>query len=365
MRIGTNIAAYMAESQLSGVENKLSKSLNRLSSGYKINNSKDDPAGMAVAQKLRVQVKELDRAGMNAQNGISVVDTAEGVMSEVESILQRMRELAVQGASDTYTDEDRKNIMSEISQLRDEIDRISKDTQYNNRNLLDGTFDRKSYAYDANGRMTGGVSVLYASGKVPVGEYTLKINGGKIDATDATIQAAFGTDAIAVADGNKVTIKKNNGFELDIALNDSTMSDQTVKISVTDLGGLPIQVGNNEGQIINVIIPKMSSANLHVDDVDYTTAEGCSMAISKLDTAISYVSRARGNLGAYQNRLDSTSLSISGTNENLTRALSTLADTDMAYEMSEYTSKNVLQQAGISMLTQANQMPEKILQLLQ
>lgn len=365
MRIGTNIAAYMAEGQLANVENRLSASLKRLSSGYKINTSKDDPAGMAITQKLRVQIKELDRAGMNSLDGVSAVDTAESALSEVEAMLQRMRELAVQGASDSYTDEDRQNIKSEISQLQQEINRVSEDTQFNNQNLLDGNFERKSYTYDANDRLTSGVSTLYVSDEVLAGDYTFNISGGKITMDDTQLQSLFGDDAITTVDGNKLTITNSKGYEMSVALNDSTMSDQEIKVTVTDLGGMPIQVGNNEGQDINIIIPRVDTATMHIDDVDYSTTEGCSAAITKMDTAISYVSRVRGRLGAYTNRLESTSASIEGKNESLTSALSRIADTNMAAEMTEYTSQNVLQQAGISMLTQANQMPEKILQLLQ
>ena len=365
MRIGTNITAYMAAAQLEKVEKSLSRSMERLSSGYKINVSKDDPAGMAMSQKLRTQIKELKRSGMNASDGISVIETAESALSEVTEMLQRMRELSVQGASDSSTDEDRKNIMSEITELQKEIDRISTDTQFNNQNLLDGTFERCTYAFDENERLTTDVSVLYASEDVPAGKYELTISGGKIEVDETQIKDVFGENAIATVDGNKVDITGDNGFEISFALNNENMTDQKVTIELAEFGSMPVQIGNNEGQSVEVIIPRVSTDVLHIDDLDCTTAKGCGKAITKLDKAISLASKIRSNLGAYQNRLDTAAQSIDVVTDSLTKALSTISDTNMAEEMTEYTSQNVLQQAGISMLTQANHMPQKILQLLQ
>lgn len=365
MRIGTNITAYMAGAQLAKVERNLSSSMERLSSGYKINVSKDDPAGMAMTQKLRTQIKELKRSGMNAADGVSVLEVTESALSEVTSMLQRMRELSVQGASDSSTDEDRKNIMSEITELQKEIDRVSKDTQFNNQTLLDGTFDRRTYALDENNKITKDVSVLYVSENVSAATYELTISGGKIDVDEAQIRDIFGENAIATVDGNKVDITGDNGFEISFALNNPDMSDQKVTIELWDIGTMPIQVGNNEGQSVNIIIPRVSTDVLHIDDLDCTTQKGSANAITKLDKAISIASKIRSSLGAYKNRLDTAGLTISSTTDSLTTALSTISDTNMAEEMTEYTSQTVLQQAGISMLSQANQMPERVLQLLQ
>lgn len=365
MRIGTNISAYMAGAQLSKVEVNVSRSMERMSSGYKILTSKDDPAGMAMSQKLKIQINELKRSSMNASDGISVISSAESALTEVESMLQRMRELAVQGASDTSTDEDRKNLASEVAQLQEEIDRISTDTQFNNTNILDGSFGRCTYAFDANSRMTTDVSVLYVSNSVEAGEYELNIVDGMIDVDETQIQAVFGRNAVATVDGNKVDIMGDDGFHLSFAVNDENIADQSITIEIADIGGMPIQVGNNEGQDINIIIPRVSTDVLHVDDLELETADGCGKAITKLDTAISLASKIRSNLGAYQNRLDSSVTSTDSYTDSLTSALTTISSVDVAQEMTEYTSQTVLQQAGISMLSQANQMPEKILQLLQ
>lgn len=365
MRIGTNIAAYIAGGQLSGVEKKLSSSMNRLSSGYKINTSKDDPAGMAMTQKLRTQIRALKRSSMNGSDGISVTQTAESAVSEIEAMLQRMRELAVQGSDDSYTDEDRKNIQSEVSQLTQEINRISTDTQFNNTNLLDGTFQRRTYAYDDNERLTTDIAVTTLSDNVPAGTYKLTVTGGEIDLSDDKIQEQFGSNAIAQRDGNKVKITSSDGFEMTFAVKSEDITDQDFTFDVEDIGTMPIQIGGNEGQQINIIIPCVNAESLAIDDIDMTTTTSCGKAISKLDKAISYASKVRSSLGAYQNRLESATGTLDNTGENLTSALARISDTDMAEEMTNYTTYNVLQQAGVSMLSQANQLPEKVLQLLQ
>lgn len=365
MRIGTNISAYMAGAELSKTEIRTSISMAKLSSGYKITSSKDDPAGMAMSQKLRIQISELRRSGMNASDGISVIESAESAIAEVESMLQRMRELAVQGASDTSTDEDRKNIASEVDQLQKEIDRVSTDTQFNNQNILDGNFGRCTYTFDENGRLTTDVGVLYVSENVPAGTYELDIADGKIKIDETKMQDVFGQNAIATVDGNKVDITGDDGFEISFSVNNAAIADKTVKIEIADMGAMPIQVGNNEGQQIDILIPRIATDVLHIDDADFTTADGCGKAITKLDKAVSLVSKIRSSLGAYQNRLDSTTNSLDSYTDSLTSAMSSISSVDIAEEMTEYTSQSVLQQAGISILSQANEMPERVLQLLQ
>ena len=189
MRIGTNMSAITACGSLSKSEAKLSKSLGRLSSGYKINTSKDDSAGMAISEKMRTQIKGLDRASSNASDGISVSQTAEGALNEIHAMLQRMRELAVQGASDTYSDEDRRNIQEEISALQKEIGRISNDTEYNTMYLLDGTLSRRSYA-DIDG-----VSMFSVTQNVLSGEYVFSVTAAAEQAEIALNSFTAATEA--------------------------------------------------------------------------------------------------------------------------------------------------------------------------
>lgn len=519
MRINHNISALKANNQLAKTNNLLDSSLEKLSSGYRINSAADDSAGLAISEKMRTQISGLDQASRNASDGISVIQTAEGALVEVESMLQRMRELAVQSANGTYTTDDRIAIQSEIDQLNEEITRISKNTEFNTMTLLDGNIDRKSYSSNNN------VDLVALSDTVDVGQYdvtitqdarqavivgdntaftagtpitaaqagTVNINGEEVTvsegdtiddvfekirdacdnvdinvfASDAAAPAAGGTadmagylpqpltpndhlvfvsrnygsnqsieiycdnqnlcdvlgltisgatttgyDAKATisttapsqfnetatisSDGNKITVSDRNDFKVvievqpgtrktafDDAIIDSAAGavtpitpssidtantptdDIDVTISVLDAGPMDLQIGANNGQTMAVRIPEVTPATLGIDKINIGTADGAQEAISLLDFAIDTVSAIRSKLGAYQNRLEHSISNLDTTSENMTESLSRIADVDMADEMANYTQKNVLAQAGTSMLSQANQRPQTILSLLQ
>lgn len=372
MRLGTNMSAIIASRYLSNSESQLQKSLEKLSSGYKLNSSKDDSAGMAISEKMRTQIKNLDRASLNASDGISVIQTAEGAMSEIQSMLQRMNELAVQGASDSYTDEDRKNISNEINALKEEIDRIAGETEFNNTKLLNGEVQRRTYPTVANGagdkNLTDAVSATYFTNDVPSGEYGIILNGDGTAsfATDASgNRIGFSDTALLESADNKVRITDVNGFEMEFTINEDASYTGEVVVELWDLGVMPIQVGTNAGQTIDITIAEISTSSLNLDRLDFSTAEGCDKAITIIGNAVSRVSRIRSELGAYSNRLECSVSSLDSTQENMTTALSRIIDVDMAQEMTEFTQYNVLQQAGISMVSHANQLPEKVLQLLQ
>ncbi|NLZ81214.1 MAG: hypothetical protein GX913_05370, partial [Clostridiales bacterium] len=210
MRINTNISAIIANNQLQSTEGKLSKSLERLSSGLRINRSADDSAGMAIASKMRTQIRGLDQSSRNASDGISIVQTAEGALNEVGSMLQRMRELSVQGASGTYTDEDRDAIQMEVDALRDEIERIAKDTEFNKKPLLDGTLDRRSYSNNVD------VDITKVSDTVKAGTYAINVTtvakqavlpGGTMNNTNTLGETVTGTVSI---NGYSVEIKEGD-----------------------------------------------------------------------------------------------------------------------------------------------------------
>ena len=212
MRIGTNMSAIISNGYLSKSEKSLQKSLERLSSGYKINSAKDDGAGKAISEKMKPQIKTLNRASMNASDGISVTQAAEGAMAEIQSMLQRMNELAVQGANDSFTDEDRNNINSEIQSLKKEIDRISSDTDFNNTKLLNGEVQRRSYATvknaDGEKNLTSGIKATYYDSTVLAGEYGLTINGdGSADflTDDDGNRIGFSDTAVITSENNKET----------------------------------------------------------------------------------------------------------------------------------------------------------------
>lgn len=547
MRINHNISALKANNQLARTNKLLDSSLERLSSGYRINSAADDSAGLAISEKMRTQISGLDQASRNASDGISVIQTAEGALVEVESMLQRMRELAVQSANGIYTTEDRIAIQAEIDQLNDEITRISETTEFNTMTLLDGNIDRKSYASDNR------VSLVSLSDTVEIGDYQIKItqdarqaviignatdfsadlsvttdpqlstaartisefeagsiniNGESVEVNkgdtidevfqklrdacdnvdvnvfaidpseiktfnpDGTVDtgtqpsttdnmdmagytsksleggdalvfvtrdfgskeklniycdnpnlckilglttdteaSALGYDAKAEvlkpADvtsgetlfentatvsvlGNRITVSDRNDFKMVFEVKPGTVATQFVDtritvsdgepdpgsipsagseaeitVSVLDAGPMDLQIGANEGQTMSVRIPKVTPETLGIDMINIGTADGAQEAIGLLDTAINTVSAIRSKLGAYQNRLEHSISNLDVTQENMTESLSRIEDVDMAEEMAEYTQKNVLAQAGTSMLAQANMRPQTILSLLQ
>lgn len=476
MRINHNISALKANNQLGRTNKGLDKSLEKLSSGYRINRAADDAAGMAISQKMKTQIAGLEQASRNAADGISIIQTAEGALTEVNSMLQRMRELSVQAANGTNTTDDRKSIQSEIQQLNEEIQRISDTTEFNTKTLLNGNIDKKSYTDSADAKLvslsdavssgvykieintkplqasetgtdideakfpaaggstvSGKININGVEVEVKTGEsfdavfekireagdianvnvYTVDASGNPCDisATGAklafeskgygsdqkvsvycdntALKTALGLDvptnkagvdaeitlgtgsgftntATVTSTGNMVKVTDANGFEMvfDIADN-NTATGNTVTITVLDAGPMQLQIGANENQTMDVRIPKVNPVTLGIDLVNICTEEGAQAAITSFDNANNQVSAIRAKLGAYQNRLEHSISNLDTTAENMTEALSRIEDVDMAKEMATYTQKNVLAQAGTSMLAQANQRPQTILTLLQ
>ena len=269
MVVQHNLSAMNTNRQMGTITSSLQKSTEKLSSGYRINRAGDDAAGLSISEKMRSQIRGLNKASSNAQDGISLIQVAEGALNETHSILQRMNELATQAASDTNTSIDRTAIKNEIDQLTSEIDRIQSTTQFNTMNLLDGSF--------------------------------------KGD----------------------------------------------------------LQVGSLSGQTISISVSKMSASNIGVSGLKVSSNSSAGEAMSKIQAAIESVSEQRSKLGAIQNRLEHTINNLDTTSENTQSAESRIRDTDMASEMVEYSKNNILQQAGQSMLAQANQQTQGVLSLLQ
>ncbi|MBE5886943.1 MAG: flagellin FliC3 [Lachnospiraceae bacterium] len=366
LRVSQNISAITAQNALHRTDNKLSQSLERLSSGLKINHAKDNPAGVAIAKRMNSQIKGLSMAGDNASDAISIVETAEGAMNEIHAMLQRMSELAIDAANGTKSDADRELLDAEVKQLKEEITRIAKDTEFNGRPLLDGGFDLRGYSSDTN------VAVKYYSDEVEMKDYTISSVTLGQDAdgnplvTDLQLlktgDNAFPQDAQWEADGDMVTIKAANDFEVKLKI---TGSATNVNLDMTGIGAMRMQIGTEEGQVLEMRIPTMSLELMGIEDTTIGTQADAKEAISKIAEAITYVSSARSRLGAYQNRLESTNESLDVTHENMTGAYSRIMDVDMASEMTEFTNQQVLSQAGTSMLAQANERPQQVLQLLQ
>lgn len=413
--INTNISALNTYNQLNKNNNALNSSLEKLSSGYKINNASDDAAGLAISEKMKGQIRGLDQANENSQNAVSMVQTADGALDETESILQRMRELAVQSASDTNTDSDRENIQDEIDSLVDEINNIANTTEFNTKKLLNGsmgaevstaaaTVETNTALAVASGTLadttalsaltdTAGNTLGIASGDTITVSYMQEgtLYQDTIDVTSTTDLAALfaGTNAssditFAVASGSATATASTAGtagaiYGLTITVTDGTtkttntdatnaLSSFTQTTKAQDLqedGTALIQIGANTGQSIAISFDNMDAASLGVQGLTVDTQESANVAISVIDTATATVSAQRAMLGAVENRLDSTINNLSTSSENLNAAESTIRDTDMASEMATYTKLSVLTQAATSMLAQANSQPEMVLKLLQ
>lgn len=482
MRINYNSTAMRANNSLNVADNRVAASLQKLSSGLKVNSAKDNPSGYAIGNRMDTQIRGISVATRNANTGISVIETADGALTEVHAMLQRMNELAVKGENGTLTTADRATLDEEMKQLKAEVTRIAQDTEFNGQALLNGSFDLKGYTNNLN------VKVGYYSDEVPTQVYTVDSlavfykENGKIDLDLTKAHFVPGKNfpdgaKIASVGENCVTIKADNGFEitLDIAeekidytgtkTGDFSTSSSRVKITdcsdnqaytikqldvnidsttgeidgglagvtftpgenmpadaqvtnvgtntitiegsggfsmtleitpeggagtyqnvtennmeaiavpvaefenmtidITGIGAMDTQIGANEGQILDIRIPTISLQRLGLTHANLLTQESSGEANTAIKAAIQYVSDVRSRLGAYQNRLEHTVNSLDVTNENMTSSYSRIMDVDVAEEMTFYTSQQVVEQAAISMLAQANERPSQVLQLLQ
>ncbi len=380
LKINYNISAMIANNSLKVADNKLGTSLERLSSGYKINHAKDNAAGLAIARRMNAQLRGLSAAEQDAKDGESVVEIADGALAEVHDMLQRMNELAVKSANGSITDDDRAIIQDEVAQLKEEIARIGETTEYNGRKLFDGTFDLKGYTNVTE------IKVNYYSDDVNIGKYELSLDSVTFDA-DGNVVVGENTKAIAKrtdtvdkeevelsveGDSEQLILKGEDGFEIRIGLSEgwenkvnNTGTVQSFDIDLTGMGAMTLQIGANEGQTIDLRIPELSLLNIGAKKTDVSTLDGANRAIDEIKNSINYVSQMRSRLGAYQNRLVHTENNLATSQENVTAAYSRIMDTDMAEEMTDYTNLQVVTQAATSILAQANERPSQVLQLLQ
>ena len=360
MRINYNVSAMIANNSLKNNDDLLSASLQRLSSGFKINGAKDNPAGLAMAKRMNAQIVGTKTADENTMDGISVIETADGALSEVADMLQRMNELAVQASNGTMNDEDRQIIQKEITQLKDEINRVSESTEFNSQPLLDGFYDLKGYTDNTN------VKVLTYSKDIPAAEYTFaNISWAPNAAGD--VEVTVDTPYKASMLDDVITITGDAGFEMKLQIPGAgtTGSVTNLKVECTGIGAMRLQVGSNEGQVLEMQIPAINLSNMGLDGLDLSTEESAKEGIERIKNAMTFVSNIRGQLGAYQNRLENTDARLDVTEENMTAAYSRIMDVDMAEEMTKYSTYTVMTQAGTSVLAQANDRPSTVLQLLQ
>lgn len=407
MRINANISALNTHRQLSINNEGTARSLERLSSGLRINRAGDDAAGLAISEKMRGQVRGLHQASRNAQDGISLIQTAEGALNETHSILQRMRELAVQSANDTNTTEDRRNIQDEMNQLNREIDRIAGTTQFNTKNLIDGSMGVGVGTAVANintnaalGSGTVAATVLTAltdragnslgiaigdvitatwvrDGVTGTGTLTVAAPSavsavmGLITGTSAGYAPAGVTLASSVAGfvgathGVTITVRTSAGVERASATNAlSSFAETTQARDERADGQATFHIGSNTGQTMSLSIENMTASAIGVQGLQVMNQGQANVAVRVIDGAMQRVSAERSLLGSVQNRLEHTINNLGTSAENLNAAESRIRDVDMAREMMEFTKNNILSQAAQAMLAQANQIPQGVLQLL-
>ncbi len=372
MKVNSNIQAMIAGNVLRNNETRQSESTERLSSGYRLNRAKDNPAGMAISNRMRAQIESLNKANQNASNAVNVIETAEGALSEIQDMVQRISELSVKAANGTNTDEDREAIQSEVDQLTKEIDRIAKDTEYNGQKLLNGEQGLKGYVTNLNGaNSNSGLSVVSYDPDFPLDNLSLSFTKYSwSDISNVTVSAGSTFDV--KTEGNIISITSREGAKLVVKAEDSLGTDYSYDnnriyagLDLSGIGGMKIQVGAAEGQEINIVIPRVSSDTLGLSRLNVRYEKGAQEAMDLTKSAISYISSVRSRLGAYENRFENTISNLDVAEENLTKSYSTIKDTDMAEEMVDYTTLQVLVQAGTSMLSQANEQPQQALQLLQ
>lgn len=420
MVIQHNMQAIISNSNLNKHSTSFSKNATKLSSGYRINKAGDDAAGLTISEKMRSQIRGLDQAGENAQDAISLVQVAEGGMNEIHSILQRSRELAIMCANDTYTDADRTNVNLEIEALMKEVNKISDSTQFNTKKLLDGSLGANgggggiittSYKQKLDGSNISstlydgqGIQFEYFDG-TSNRTFTFKAsnswaprdskNGiiaapgidttlaGIVNFLDAlyaipanrggTLEAFMDEFSLSVEGASSdvlVAVPKNAGSRIiGITVLPGTSMAVTTPLETVTTGaaagdGLNFQIGPNPNNAIQFSINSMDTTALGIQTISVASSAGASGAISAIDTAIDRVSSERSSAGAVQNRLESAIQNLSTYNENLTAAESRIRDTNMERELVDYSKNNILAQAAQSVLAQANQATQNVLQLL-
>ena len=386
MVVQHNLTAMNANRMLGVTTGQQAKSSEKLSSGYRINRAADDAAGLSISEKMRKQINGLDRASTNAEDGVSAVQTAEGALTEVHSMLQRMNELAVQAANGTNSQDDRDAIQAEIEQLTTEIDRVAETTKFNETYLLKGGNEGPTpitlAAADAGleGTMTedrlGGTSTFTAATltqgeKVKIGgvEYEILADGATEVPSENKYTAAslYGFMETALTEANKIGGTQTEGFATHTANGVFTITHSVVQPAKALTFSLHVGADADMSNKIIVDIDSMTAEGLGIKGLNVSddTGVAATYAIDRIAEAISTVSAQRSALGAIQNRLEHTIANLDNVVENTTAAESRIRDTDMAEEMVEYSKNNILMQAGQSVLAQANQSTQGVLSLLQ
>jgi flagellin len=397
MSVNTNIVSMNAQRNLGTSQSSLATSMQRLSSGLRVNSAKDDAAGLAIAERMSASVRGLNVAARNANDGISLAQTAEGALGKVGDMLQRMRELAVQSANATNSTEDREALQAEVSQLRDEIDRVAKGASFNGKKLLDGSFTAAAFQVGAGAGeniTVGSLTDTRASGLANVSYAEVTV--AAIDPEDA---AFTGFDADIAAGTLTITVAgvATDLGEIEAASSGTERLGQVVEAinrKTSDTGVSAYLVDNGDGtfdlEVLSsevdangdAVVPTLSAGftaaatgfaaptlvanngDTGIDDLDITTDKDAWISIQKIDSALDQVNSARGTLGAVQSRFENAVANIQIQAENTSAARGRIMDADFATETSNLSRAQILQQAGTAMVAQANQLPQQVLSLL-
>ena len=371
LRIQTNVAALNAHRQLGISDANLSKSLERLSSGYRINKAADDAAGLAIAGKLRVNIKSYVKAAENTQQAIAMVQVAEGAMDQIENIVNRLKELATQAASANTDSDGRSRLNSEFSELVSEIDRIANSTKYGGTDLIHGTFGAKVDDMTSNVASKGiaGTSSIDVSAHIGDSDAAFTIH----DTADNTITLTNGTitQTVTLSDTGAQTInfdKLGVKVTVDNAYDDNSELNNVAFTCTNDTQYIQVGTTNDSNDYIALTMGNMDTdqnygGTSELSGWSISSVTDAQNALNSIDAAIAYVAEKRGDLGAIQNRLGYAAANLATTIENTQAAESTIRDVDMAAEMTSFTKNQILLQAGTAMLAQANMAPQQVLAL--
>jgi len=384
--INTNVASLNAQRNLSTSGSQLATSLQRLSSGLRINSAKDDAAGLAISERFSTQIRGLNVATRNANDGISLAQTAEGAMAEIGNNLQRIRELAVQSSNATNSATDREALQKEVAQLQSEIQRVATQTEFNGTKLLDGSFTGQAFQVGANAGQLISVNAVTNAQTSALGDTSFATGTIAV-----SVPTAVGTDF----ELNNVTINGTNigsfvveggsgtAAEMQTAMQNALVT--AINARASELGVYAEADGTTAGQInINGITDRDTAITYAVtaangtgagtfaapassdtlEDVDISSFLGAQQAIAVMDSALTTINSARADMGAIQNRFTSVIQNLQTASENLSASRSRIRDADYAKETAELTRTQILQQAGTAMLAQANQLPQNVLSLL-
>lgn len=381
--INTNINSLNAQRNLGASQNSLTTSMQRLSSGMRINSAKDDAAGLAISERMTAQIKGLTQAGRNANDGISLAQTAESALGTISTNLQRVREIAVQSRNATNSNEDRAALQKEVVQLKAEIGRVASQTSFNGNKLLDGSFSAQAFQVGANQGDTITIASLANANVNQLGSwtsvdaYTATTTGVAPAAFGGITANAFSINGVSIGAVNAGTDVATQGANVAAAINKKSSESGVVAtaaasgaITLTSNGSSPITVagtvtntgltvGSTAATITTAGTAQTGFAGLSVDTVD-----GADNAILAMDAALKSVNSSRADLGAIQNRFESVVSNLASSAENLTASRSRITDADFAAETANLSRSQILQQAGTAMVAQANQLPQGVLSLL-